>query len=89
MILCTSCNCVEVGQVPPPPGITVGFLGFLNVGVELYEAVGPGGGVDLVPILTVEFPRQVLQEAVGRLLAELPLCQGQEARLLLDDVAGK
>ena len=39
-----------------------------------------------MPILTVELPRQVLQEAVGGLLAELPLCQRQEAGLLLNNV---
>ena len=58
----------------------------LNVGVKLNEAVWPGGRVDLVPVLTVKLPGQILQEAVGRLLAELPLCECEEAGLLLDDV---
>ena len=28
----------------------------LNVGVKFNEAVWPGGGVDLVPVLTVKLP---------------------------------
>ena len=58
----------------------------LDVCVELNEAVGPGGCVDLVPVLAVELPGQVLQEAVRHLLAELLLSQGQEASLLFYDV---
>ena len=61
----------------------------LNVGVKLNEAVWPGGSVDLVPVLTVKLPGQILQEAVGRLLAELPLCECEEAGLLLNDVTAE
>ena len=52
------------------------FIPNLNVCVELYEAIGPGGGVDLVTVLTVELPRQVLQKAISGLLAKLPLSEG-------------
>ena len=78
---------VEIVEVPPPPGVAVGLLGLLDVGVELYEAVGSGGRVDLVPVLAVELGGKVVQEAVGNLLTELSLCQGQETCLLLYDVA--
>ena len=40
-----------------------------------------------MPILAMELPGQILQEAVRSFLAELPLSQREKARLLLYDVA--
>lgn len=41
-----------------------------------------------MPVLTVELLREVLQEGVGQLLVEAAITEGQEANVLLDDVAG-
>ncbi len=54
---------------------------------ELYERVWPGGRVDLVSVLAVELLREVLQEGVGQLLVEGAITEGQEADVLLQDVA--
>ena len=80
---------VQIGQVPPSSSVAVGLLGFLDVGVELNEAVWPGCSVDLVSVLALKLPGEVLQEAVGHLLAELPLSECEEAGLLLYDVTGQ
>ena len=45
---------VEVVEVSSSPGVTVDLLRLLDVGVKLYETVGSGRCVDLVPVLTVK-----------------------------------
>lgn len=78
---------VEIVQVPPSPGVTVGLLGLLYVRVKLDEAVWPGGSVDFVAILTVELSGEVIQKTVSLLFAKLSLRQSKETRLLLNDIA--
>ena len=80
---------VEIVEVPPAPSVTVRLLCLLDVGVKLDEAVWPGGGVDLVAILTVKLGGEVIQKTVSLLFAKLSLRQSEEARLLLNDIAGK
>ena len=45
---------VEVVEVSSSPGVTVDLLRLLDVRVKLYETVGSGRCVDLVPVLTVK-----------------------------------
>ena len=80
---------VEIVEVPPAPSVTVRSLCLLDVGVKLDEAVWPGGGVDLVAILTVKLGGEVIQKTVSLLFAKLSLRQSEEARLLLNDIAEK